>query len=111
MLEEDAELWVGLWVDGRLEHGEENVLQHLAEVRHKVPASEDVTEIQEGQSTQIKPTANVLQPCENYLRQRSTDLLDPGYLNHPFKVGRENPVLDEPAGELGPLHGIGAVDG
>lgn len=52
VLEEDAELWVGLRVDGGLEHGEENVLQHLAEVGHKVPASEDITEIEEGQRKQ-----------------------------------------------------------
>lgn len=43
VLEEDAEIWVGLWVDGGLEHGKENVLQHFAKVGHKVPASEDVT--------------------------------------------------------------------
>lgn len=49
MLEEDAELWVGPWVDGGLEYGKENVLQHLAKVWHKVPASEDVAEIEEGQ--------------------------------------------------------------
>ncbi len=42
MLEEDAELGVGVWVDGGLEHRKENVLQHLAKVWHKVPASEDV---------------------------------------------------------------------
>lgn len=45
MIEEDAELWVGLWVDGRLEHRKEDVLQHLAKVGHKVSASEDVTKI------------------------------------------------------------------
>lgn len=42
MLEEDAELGVGVRVDGDLEHGEEDVLQHFAEVGHEVPASEDV---------------------------------------------------------------------
>lgn len=42
MLEEDAEIWVGLRIDGGLEHGEENVLQHFAKVGNKVPASEDV---------------------------------------------------------------------
>jgi len=47
MLEKDAELWVGLWVDCGLEHGKENVFQHPAKVGHKVSASEDVTEIQE----------------------------------------------------------------
>lgn len=50
MLEEEAELWVGLWVDGSLEHGKENVLQHLAKVGHKVPASEDVAKIEGGQN-------------------------------------------------------------
>lgn len=43
MLQEDAELWVGLRVDGSLKHGKEDVLQHFAKVGHKVPASEDVT--------------------------------------------------------------------
>lgn len=51
MLEEEAELWVGVWVDGGLEHRKENVLQHLAEVGHKVPASEDVAKREEGQSS------------------------------------------------------------
>lgn len=45
VFEENAELWVGLWVDCCLEDGEENILQHLAKVGHKVPASEDVTKI------------------------------------------------------------------
>ena len=54
MLEEDAELRVGLWVDGGLEHGKENVLQHLAKVGHKVPASEDITKIEEAQHIIIK---------------------------------------------------------
>lgn len=45
MLEEDAELGVGVRVDGGLEHGEEDVLQHFAEVGHEVPASEDVARI------------------------------------------------------------------
>lgn len=49
MFEEDAELWVGLWVDCGLENREENVLQHLAKVWHKVSASEDVTMIKERQ--------------------------------------------------------------
>lgn len=45
MLQENAELRVGLWVDGGFEHREEDVLQHFAEVGHKVPASEDVANI------------------------------------------------------------------
>lgn len=48
MLEEDAELWVGLWIDGGLENRQENVLQHFAKVGDKVPASEDVTKIDRG---------------------------------------------------------------
>lgn len=52
MLEEDAELWVGLRVDGGLEYGEENVLQHFPKVWNKVPASENVTEMDEGQTPQ-----------------------------------------------------------
>lgn len=38
-------------------------------------------------------------------------LLDPGNLNHPLEVRGEDSVLDEPAGELGPLVGVAAVDG
>lgn len=53
MLEEDAELWVGLWVDGGLEHGKENVLQHFAKVGHEVPASEDVTKFWGGHNKVI----------------------------------------------------------
>lgn len=37
--------------------------------------------------------------------------LDPGYLDHPFEVGGEDSVLDEPAGELVPLGRVAAVDG
>lgn len=48
MLEEDAELWVGVWIDGGLENRQENVLQHFAKVGDKVPASEDVTKIDRG---------------------------------------------------------------
>lgn len=38
-------------------------------------------------------------------------ILDPGYLNHPFEVWREDSVLDEPAGQLVPLTGVGTIDG
>lgn len=58
MLEEDAELRVGLWVNGGLEHRKEDVLQHLAKVGHKVLASEDVTEIlksEKKRKTQYQP--------------------------------------------------------
>lgn len=48
MLEEDAEIWVGLRINGGLEHGKENVLQHSAKVGNKVPASEDVTKSDRG---------------------------------------------------------------
>lgn len=54
MLEEDAELRVGLWVNGGLEHRKENVLQHLTKVGHKFPASEDVTIIKKkGQTNDL----------------------------------------------------------
>lgn len=46
MLEEDAELGVGVRVDGGLEHGKEDVLQHFAKVGHEFPASEDVARIE-----------------------------------------------------------------
>ena len=39
------------------------------------------------------------------------DILNPGHLDHPLEVGREDPVSDEPAGQLGPLGGVAAVDG
>lgn len=39
------------------------------------------------------------------------NLLDPGYLNHPFQVWGVDSVLDEPGGELGPLVRVAAVDG
>lgn len=48
MLEEDAKLWVRLWINGGLENREENVLQHFTKVGDKVPASEDVTKIDRG---------------------------------------------------------------
>lgn len=48
VLEEDAEIWVGLRIDGGLEHREEDVLQHFAKVGNKVPASEDVTKSDRG---------------------------------------------------------------
>lgn len=50
MPEEDAEIGVGVWLDGGLEHWKENVLQHLAKVGHKVPASKDVAKIEEGRN-------------------------------------------------------------
>lgn len=56
MVEEDTEFWVGLWVNSGLEYRKENILQHLAKVWHKVPASEDVTEIEEGQNLIICET-------------------------------------------------------
>lgn len=51
MLEEDAELGVGVRVDSGLEHGEEDVLQHFAKVGHEVPASEDVARIKRRSQT------------------------------------------------------------
>lgn len=47
MLEENAELRVVLWVNGGLEHWQEDILQHLSKVRHKVSASEDITVMEE----------------------------------------------------------------
>ena len=55
MLEEDAELWVCMRVNGGLEHGKENVLQHLAEVGHKIPASEDITEMEQNKVNLSRP--------------------------------------------------------
>lgn len=54
MLEEDAELGVGVRVDGGLEHGEEDVLQHFAKVGHELPASEDVARIKKERSRRHK---------------------------------------------------------
>lgn len=42
MFEEDAELRMALWVDGGLENREEDILQHLPKVGHKVSCPEDV---------------------------------------------------------------------
>lgn len=53
VLEEDAEIWVGLRIDGGLERGEENVLQHFAKVGNKVPASEDVTKSDRGDKKSV----------------------------------------------------------
>lgn len=53
MLEEDAELRVGLWVDGGVEHWKEDVLQHLAKVGHKVPASENVAKMKAGKKQNV----------------------------------------------------------
>lgn len=53
VFEEDAELWVRLWVDSGLKYRKENILQHLTKVWHKVPASEDVTEKEGGQNALI----------------------------------------------------------
>lgn len=54
VLEEDAELRIGLWIDGGLEHRQENVLQHFAKVWHEVSASEDVAEMEHGQTSFLK---------------------------------------------------------
>lgn len=40
---EDAELWVGMGVDGSFNYRQENILQSLSKVRHKVLGSENVT--------------------------------------------------------------------
>lgn len=56
MLQEDAELWVGLRVDGGLENWKEDVFQHLSEMWHKVPASENVTKGEIRDTLQTQPT-------------------------------------------------------
>lgn len=38
------------------------------------------------------------------------NILDSGHLNHPFKVWREDSVLDEPAGQIVPLIWVGTID-
>ena len=43
--------------------------------------------------------------------RRGLNLLDPGHLDHPLELGREDLVSDEPARQLGPLAGVAAVDG
>lgn len=95
MLEEDAEVWVGLRIDGGLEHREENVLQHFAKVGNKVPASEDVTKSDRGNKKygilihllSVFPQAFMSESITFLHVQRViVNLLDPGHLNHPFKV-------------------------
>lgn len=56
VLQENAELRVGLWVDGGLEHREEDVLQHFAKVGHEVPASEDVANVKTRKIGFVNPT-------------------------------------------------------
>lgn len=58
MLQENAELRVGLWVDGGLEHREEDVLQHFAKVGHKVPAPEDVANVKRQKKGYVNPTVS-----------------------------------------------------
>lgn len=58
MLQENAELRVGLWVNGGLEHREEDVLQHFAKVGHKVPASEDVANVKRQKKGHVNPTVS-----------------------------------------------------
>lgn len=43
MLEEDAEVWVSLGVDGGLKHWKEDILQHLSEVWQEILGSEHIT--------------------------------------------------------------------
>lgn len=52
VIEEDAEVWIGTWVDGGLEHREENVLQHFPKVGDEVPASEDIAKMERGGEAQ-----------------------------------------------------------
>lgn len=60
MLQENAELRAGLWVDGGLEHREEDVLQHFAKVGHKVPASENVANIKRQKIRYVNPTVHTV---------------------------------------------------
>jgi len=39
------------------------------------------------------------------------NILDPGNLNHPFEIWGEDSMLDEPAGQLGPLIWVATIDG
>lgn len=109
MLQEDAELRVGLWIDGGFEHWEEDVLQHFTKVGHKVPASEDVANKQRWEKKRkrcVNPTAHVVANGT-----RALNVLDPGHLDHPLKVWGEDSVLDEPAGQFGPLARVATIDG
>lgn len=42
-LEEDAEVWVSLGVDGGLKYRHENILQHLSKVWKEILRSEHIT--------------------------------------------------------------------
>lgn len=109
VIEEDAELWVGVWVNGGLEHREENVLQHFAKVGDEVPASEDIAKIKRGaQQSHLN-----LKSCHfsNQTYFSSSNVQDPGHLNHPLEVRGEDSVFDEPVGQLVPLTGAGTIDG
>lgn len=44
-------------------------------------------------------------------KEKTENLLDPRYLNHPFEVWGVNPVPDEPVRELVPLVGVAAING
>lgn len=87
MLEEDAEIWVGLRIDGGLEHGEENVLQHFAKVGNKVPASEDVAKSNRGirkKGILIYPLSVSLSSC---CPKRFKDLLHVVQKSGPTRYG------------------------
>lgn len=76
MLKEDAELWVGLWINGGLKHGKENVLQHFAKVWYKVPASEDVTEVEMTEKEHHLPFWTTISITNVYYIQNRFRVLD-----------------------------------
>lgn len=60
MLQENAELRVGVWVDGGLKHREEDVLQHFAKVGHEVAASEDVANVKKRKKGSVNLTLHTV---------------------------------------------------
>ena len=65
MLEEEAEVGVGVGVDGGLEHRQEDVLQHLTEVGNKVPGLEDVAGGEKRRKTLRRATHGVARLRQN----------------------------------------------
>ena len=108
---------MALGINGSLENREEDILQHFPEVWHKVLAPEDVT----GQIIRLITFCLLVTdngPCirhngVEYEVQKIAhkDVLNPGNLDHPLEVGRENTVLVEPASQLGPLSRVATIDG
>lgn len=68
MLEEDAEVWVGLGVDGGFEHWKENILQHLPEVWQEILGSEHITkDKREGNLEEREHSRTTVQESENQM--------------------------------------------